>query len=121
MGLLFGACSAPKRFICKAHILCLLVFNILVLSKENNRFNFFFLFRHLYVGDSKVLHKRISTVYVTTSTGNCIWTHLLKKSSMENFIFCALSTKGNYLVNLNYHLIRHLFVQRQQWRQQNNL
>ena len=120
MVLLFGACSAPKRFICKAHILCLLVFNILVLSKENNRFNFFFFF-DTCMWVIQVLHKRISTVYVTTSTGNCIWTHLLKKSSMENFIFCALSTKGNYLVNLNYHLIRHLFVQRQQWRQQNNL
>ena len=42
---------------------------------------------------------RISSVYVTKSVGNCgpnpqeterIWLHLLKKSLIENFIFCAV-------------------------------
>ena len=39
----------------------------------------------------------ISSVNVTKSTGNCragncraVWSHLLKKSLMENFIFCAV-------------------------------
>ena len=33
---------------------------------------------------------RISSVYVTKSTWMQIWSHLLKKSLMENFIFCAV-------------------------------
>ena len=33
---------------------------------------------------------RIYSVNVTKSEGNWIWSHLLKKSLMENFIFCAV-------------------------------
>ena len=33
----------------------------------------------------------ISSVNVTKSAGNLIWSHLLKKSLRENFIFCAVS------------------------------
>ena len=33
---------------------------------------------------------RIYSVNVTKSTGNCVFSHLLKKSLMENFIFCAV-------------------------------
>ena len=33
---------------------------------------------------------RISSVNVTKSTVNCGTMHLLKKSLMENFIFCAV-------------------------------
>ena len=40
---------------------------------------------------------RISSVNVTKSSGNCGFGHiLLKKSFMENFIFCAMIGKGNY-------------------------
>ena len=35
-----------------------------------------------------------------------IWLHLLKKSSMENFIFCAVS---NSYIDLNFSLLEHVY------------
>ena len=41
---------------------------------------------------------RIPSVNVTKSTGNCgIWSHLLKKSLMENFIFLCSARRVHCL------------------------
>ena len=52
-----------------------------------------------------LLHKkwsyplRISSVNVTKSASLQIWSHLLKKSLMENFIFCAVSFRRNVVLS----------------------
>ena len=35
-----------------------------------------------------------------------IWSHLLKKSSMENFIFCAVSSS---YIDINFSLLEHVY------------
>ena len=53
---------------------------------------------------------RISSVNVTKSTGNCAFSriyHLMKKSAMENFIFCAVSL--NIFIN-NFEYTWHLVL-----------